>query len=140
MSISGTDVTLTLAQAVTSIDKVQAGYVAPATASATFLRDREGNHVYTLGGDLPSVTNETDPALLQPLTAQFTNVPSSHNGEDSFTFNIEFSESVWVDAGLGKDNLLQVTGGNGYRGPLAGPADRENGRSPSSRTLMAISP
>ena len=111
VSISGTDVTLTLAQAVTSIDKVQAGYVAPATASATFLRDREGNHVYTLGGDLPSVTNETDPALLQPLTAQFTNVPSSHNGEDSFTFNIEFSESVWVDAGLGKDNLLRVTGG-----------------------------
>ena len=77
----------------------------------TFLRDREGNHVYTLGGDLPSVTNETDPASLQPLTAQFTNVPSSHDGEDSFTFNIEFSESVWVDAGLGKDNLLQVTGG-----------------------------
>ena len=111
VSISGTDVTLTLAQAVTSIGKVQAGYVAPATASATFLRDREGNHVYTLGGDLPSVTNETDPASLQPLTAQFTNVPSSHDGEDSFTFNIEFSESVWVDAGLGKDNLLQVTGG-----------------------------
>ena len=111
VSISGTDVTLTLAQAVTSIDKVQAGYVAPATASATFLRDTEGNHVYTLGGDLPSVTNETDPALLQPLTAQFTNVPGSHDGEDSFTFNIEFSESVWVDAGLGKDNLLQVTGG-----------------------------
>ena len=111
VSISGTDVTLTLAQAVTSIDKVQAGYVAPATASATFLRDTEGNHVYTLGGDLPSVTNETDPALLQPLTAQFTNVPGSHDGEDSFTFNIEFSESVWVDAGLGKDHLLQVTGG-----------------------------
>ena len=111
VSISGTDVTLTLAQAVTSIDKVQAGYVAPATASATFLRDREGNHVYTLGGDLPSVTNETDPALLQPLTAQFTNVPSSHDGEASFTFNIEFSESVWVDAGLGKDHLLRVTRG-----------------------------
>ena len=111
VSISGADVTLTLAQAVTSIDKVQAGYVAPATASATFLRDREGNHVYTLGGDLPSVTNETDPALLQPLTARFTNVPASHDGGDSFTFNIEFSESVWVDAGLGKDTLLRVTGG-----------------------------
>ena len=111
VSISGTDVTLTLAQAVTSIDKVQAGYVAPATASATFLRDRESNHVYTLGGDLPSVTNETDPALLQPLTAQFTNVPASHDGEASFTFNIEFSESVWIDVGLGKDDLLQVTGG-----------------------------
>ena len=111
VSISGTDVTLTLAQAVTSIDKVQAGYVAPADASGTFLRDTEGNHVHTLGGDLPSVTNETDTALLQPLTARFTNVPASHDGGDSFTFNIEFSESVWVDAGLGKDNLLRVTGG-----------------------------
>ena len=111
VSISGTDVTLTLAQAVTSIDKVQAGYVAPADASGTFLRDTESNHVHTLGGDLPSVTNETDTALLQPLTARFTNVPASHDGGDSFTFNIEFSESVWVDAGLGKDNLLRVTGG-----------------------------
>ena len=111
VSISGMEVTLTLARAVTSIDKVQAAYVAPADASGTFLRDTEGNHVYTLGGDLPSVTNETDPASLQPLTARFTNVPASHDGEDSFTFNIEFSESVWVDAGLGKDNLLRVTGG-----------------------------
>ena len=111
VSISGMEVTLTLAQAVTSVDKVWAAYVAPATASATFLRDREGNHVYTLGGDLPSVTNETDPALLQPLTAQFTNVPITHDGGDSISFNIEFSESVWIDVGLGKDNLLQVAGG-----------------------------
>ena len=111
VSLSEMEVTLTLARAVTSVDKVQAAYVAPADASGTFLRDTEGNHAYTMGGDLPSVTNETDPALLQPLTAQFTNVPGSHDGEDSFTFNIEFSESVWVDAGLGKDNLLQVTGG-----------------------------
>ena len=71
----------------------------------------DGNHVYALGGNIPSVTNETDPALLQPLTAQFTNVPTSHDGEASFTFNIEFSESVWIDVGLGKDDLLQVTGG-----------------------------
>ena len=111
VSISEMEVTLTLARAVTSIDKVHATYVAPTDASRTFLRDTEGNHAYTMGGDLPPVTNETDPALLQPLTAQFTNVPSSHNGEDSFTFNIEFSESVWVDVSLGKDHLLRVTGG-----------------------------
>ena len=111
VSISGMEVTLTLARAVTSVDRVQAAYVAPATASATFLRDREGNHVYTLGGDLPSVTNETDPALLQPLTARFTNVPASHDGEASFPFNIEFNESVWIDVGLGKDDLLNVSGG-----------------------------
>ena len=111
VSILGMEITLNLAKAVTSVYKVQAGYVAPADASASFLRDTEGNHVYALGGDLPSVTNETDPALLQPLTAQFTNVPTTHDGGDSFSFNIEFSESVWIDVGLGKDNLLQVAGG-----------------------------
>ena len=67
--------------------------------------------MHSLGGDLRSITNETDTALLQPLTAQFTNVPTSHDGGDSFTFNIEFSESVWIDTGLGKDHLLQVAGG-----------------------------
>ena len=111
VSISGMEVTLTLAEAVTSVHTVHAIYVAPTDASASFLRDLDGNHVYALGGNLSSVTNETDPALLQPLTAQFTNVPSSHDGEDSFTFNIEFSESVWVDVSLGKDHLLRVTGG-----------------------------
>ena len=111
VSISGMEVTLTLAEAVTSVHTVHAAYVTPSDASATFLRDTDGNHVFALGDNLYSVTNETDPALLQPLTAQFTNVPSSHDGEDSFTFNIEFSESVWIDSGLGKDHLLQVTGG-----------------------------
>ena len=135
VSILGMEVTLTLAEAVTSVHTVHATYVAPTDASASFLRDLDGNHVYAPGGNLSSVTNETDPALLQPLTAQFTNVPTSHDGEDSFTFNIEFSESVWIDVGLGQDHLMDRCrarprppvagdGGNGHRRPLAGPADR----------------
>ena len=115
-SVSGMEVTLTLAEAVTSVHTVHATYVAPTDASASFLRDLDGNNVYALGGNLSSVTNETDPALLQPLTAQFTNVPSSHDGEDSFT---EFSESVWVDVSLGKDHLLRVTGGTVTAGSAA---------------------
>ena len=112
VSISGTEVTLTPAEPVTSVHSVWASYVVPTDASASFLRDADGNHVLSLGAsDITTVTNETDPALLQPLTAQFSNVPSSHDGEDSFTFNIVFSESAWIGQGLGRDNLLQVTGG-----------------------------
>ena len=112
VSILGTEVTLTLAEAVTSVHSVWASYVAPTNASASFLRDTDGNHVGSLGAaDLRTVTNETDPASLPSLTAQFTNVPISHDGEDSFTFNIVFSEPVWIGEGLARDDLLEVTGG-----------------------------
>ena len=45
------------------------------------------------------------------MTAQLTDVPSSHDGESSITFNIEFSEPVWVGHGFPRDDLLEVTGG-----------------------------
>ena len=112
VSILGTEVALTLAEAVASVDSVWASYVAPTNASASFLGDTDGNLVPSLGAaDLRTVTNETDPASLQSLTAQFANVPSSHDGEDSFTFNIVFSEPVWIGEGLARDDLLEVTGG-----------------------------
>ena len=47
----------------------------------------------------------------QPLTAEFTNLPSSHDGSTLFTFNIKFSESVWISLGLPRDDMLEVVGG-----------------------------
>ena len=55
--------------------------------------------------------NETPRSSLQPLTAQFTNVPASHDGAAGFTFNIVFSESVWVGYGFPRNDMLTVTGG-----------------------------
>ena len=105
-------VQLTLAIAVSAVDIVEGSYFAPSDPAATFLQDIYGRFVPSpIGLKLHDVANETDRATLQPLTAQFTNVPASHDGESSITFNIEFSESVWVGHGFPRDDMLEVTGG-----------------------------
>ena len=112
VAISGMEVKVTLARAVTAANTVEARYEMPTDPSATFLRGVDGNYVFSSrSNNLKLVTNETDPTALQPLTARFTNAPSSHNGSASFTFNIEFSESVWMSRGFPKHDLLEVSGG-----------------------------
>ena len=48
-----------------------------------------------------------------PLTASFQDVPASHDGENTFTFNLQFSENV---AGLGhetlRDDAFEIDGGD----------------------------
>ena len=75
---------------------------------------------------------------LQPLTASFSNVPSSHDGSGSFTFNIVFSEQVWIGTGFPRAQLLVVTGGTvtGAHWLIAAPA---GGPSPSSPTAAGTS-
>ena len=112
VSISGKEVRLTLSSAVSAADEVTWLYEEPVSPTAPALRAQGGN--YALGGGVlgfEDATNETPRSSQQPLTAQFTNVPTSHDGETSFTFNIVFTESVWVGHGFPRDDMLTVTGG-----------------------------
>ena len=63
VGISGSDVTLTLASAVTSEDTVTGSYAAPVGESNTRLRDAVGNAAASFAGQ--SVTNETAPPAAQ---------------------------------------------------------------------------
>ena len=90
---------------VSAANSVIARYEPPTDPSAAFLRDTAGNHVFTSKGNwLQEVANETPRSSLQPLTASFSNVPSSHDGSGSFTFNIVFSEQVWIGTGSPEPN------------------------------------
>ena len=55
--------------------------------------------------------NVTPQSSVQPLTAEFTNHPASHDGSTRFAFEIKFSEPVWISDGLARDDMLRVTGG-----------------------------
>ena len=56
--------------------------------------------------------NETDPGLLEPVTAEFKMAPASHDGPEAKSFSeIEFSEPVRVDMGPNYAHLLEVEGG-----------------------------
>ena len=112
VAVRGMEVVLTLAQGVLAANSVIARYEPPTDPSAAFLRDTAGNHVFTSKRNwLQEVANETPRSSLQPLTASFSNVPSSHDGSSSFTFNIVFSEQVWIGTGFPRAQLLVVTGG-----------------------------
>ena len=112
VSISGKEVRLTLSSAVSAADEVTWLYEEPVSPTAPALRAQDGN--YAVGGGVlgfEDAANETPRSSLQPLTAQFTNVPASHDGAAGFTFNIVFSESVWVGYGFPRNDMLMVTGG-----------------------------
>ena len=118
VAISGDEVTLTLNRAVTAANSVLVRYDKPTDPSAVFLRDTGGDHMQIRQHlELLSVVNVTAQLSVQPLTAQFTNMPSSHDGATLFTFEIEFSEPVWVGVGLPRDDMLEVTGGTVISAP-----------------------
>ena len=118
VAISGEEVTLTLNRAVTAANSVLVRYDKPTDPSAVFLRDTGGNHVQIPQHfELLRSVNVTPQSSVQPLTAQFTNMPASHDGATRFTFDIEFSEPVWVGVGLPRDNMLEVTGGTVISAP-----------------------
>ena len=58
----------------------------------------------------PSATVAGPPKA--PLTANFENVPASHDGENAFTFRLTFSEDVdSLSFQTLRDEALEVTGG-----------------------------
>ena len=118
VAISGDEVTLTLDRAVTAANSVLVRYDKPTDPSAVFLRDTGGNHVQIPQHlELLQAVNVTPQTSVQPLTAQFTNMLASHDGATRFTFDIEFSEPVWVGVGLPRDDMLEVTGGTVISAP-----------------------
>ena len=112
VTISGPDVILTLDRAVSAANAVLVRYEKPTDTSAAFLRAVDGNLVQIPKlSELLQVVNATPQSSVLPLTAQFTNVPGSHDGNAFFTLNVEFSDSVWIGRGLARDDTLEVTGG-----------------------------
>ena len=114
VSISGRTLTLTLASPVTAADTVEMRYLAPSRAGEPAIRDTDGNYAIScdFSETFSEATNDTDPAGLQPLTAQFEQLPSSHTGpDDELRFRIRFSEPVQVEYGPAFAFLLEVTGG-----------------------------
>ena len=117
VSISGRSVILTLEEpakrAIRATDEVEFLYLMPPSGSPA-IKDTLGNYAYSCEfGEPPSeARNETDPGLLEPVTAEFTMVPAFHDGPGTeVIFRIEFSEPVRVDMGRNYAHLLDVEGG-----------------------------
>ena len=132
VSVSDSEVSLTLVTAVSAGDAVTVDYTAPAGESESRLQDQVGNAAASFSGQ--SVTNHT-PAAAQ-LTASTHDVPAAHDGGTTFTFELRFSEEP--AAGFSyktlRDNAFTVTGA---RWLMRGGWRRERtsaGRSTSRRT------
>ena len=119
VAIRGNEVVLTLDRAVTAAaHSVKVRYDKPTGPTGVFLRDISDNHAHIRQHhELLEVVNITPDASVQPLTARFANEPANHNGRDNFTFDIEFSEPVWVAIGFPRDDMLEVTGGTVVSAP-----------------------
>ena len=117
VSISGRSVILTLEEpakrAIRASDEVEVRYLTP-PSGAPAIKDTAGNYANSCDfGEPPSeARNETDPGLLEPVSAEFTMVPATHSGPGTeVVFQIEFSEPVRVDIGRNYAYLLDVEGG-----------------------------
>lgn len=118
VSIRGYEVRLTLSRPVNAADEVHVRYLPPTDLSdPSSIRDTDGNLAIALEMfRFEDVRNETDRATLRPLTARFLGMPGSHNGVDGLTFRVEFSDSVWVERGTPRVDMLVITGGSATRG------------------------
>ena len=109
VAVVGNTVTLTLASAVTAGDQVAAGYTAPTEQAAAMLKDLNENPAESFSGQ--TATNNTA-AYPPALTASSHDVPTSHDGQTEFTFELRFSANV---TGLSyktlRDHAFTVTGG-----------------------------
>ena len=76
-------------------------------------RCREFGAICTSGGwRLSDSSALTVPYVFRtPLTAEFQNVPDSHNGGDAFTFRIAFSEDITTRYAIFRNLSLEVTYG-----------------------------
>ena len=61
---------------------------------------------------LTSEATATVIAAVTPLTAEFQDAPPSHNGSDTFTFRIAFSEPISISYKTLRDDSLDVTNGS----------------------------
>ena len=69
--------------------------------------DDQGNQ-----GSLTSVATDPVAAKPVPLTASFSNVPSSHDGSTAFTFQVLFSEDVGISYVNMRDDAFSLSDGD----------------------------
>ncbi len=106
VTLSGAAASLTLATPVIAGNVVTVDYTAPTDESATRLQDLAGNAAASFANQ--SVTNNT-PAM---LTATTHEVPTSHDGSQTFTFELWFGEHVALSYATLRDHAFTVTGGD----------------------------
>ena len=101
------NVLLFLSSAVEAGDTVTVGYTAPDGTDS--IRDTRGRKADSFTGQ--AVTNNTD---LAPLTASTHDVPSSHNGQDAFIFELRLSDAPKPNFSYTtvRDHAFTVTGGS----------------------------
>ena len=101
------NVLLFLSSAVEAGDTVTVDYTAPDDTG--FIQDILGRKADSFTGQ--AVTNNTD---LAPLTASAHNVPSSHNGQDAFIFELRLSDAPKPNFSYTtvRDHAFTVTGGS----------------------------
>ena len=108
------NVLLFLSSAVEAGDTVTVDYTAPDDTG--FIQDILGRKADSFTGQ--AVTNAMatapDDAASDPLTASAHDAPSSHNGQDTFTFELRFSEDPKPDFSYTtvRDHAFTVTGGS----------------------------
>ena len=121
VGVGESNVLLLLSQAVEVGDTVTVDYTAP--EGPDFIRDIRGRKAASFSGQ--AVTNDTasaqdntasasDDTASAPLTASAHDAPSSHNGQDAFTFELRFSEDPTPDFSYTTvwDHAFTVTGGS----------------------------
>ena len=114
VSVSGSQVSLTLAPAVENGDSVTVSYTAP---TANLLRDQAGNAAASFSGR--TVTNDTEAATddtagggdATPLTASLETTPEAHDGETPFTFELRFSQEFELSYKTLRDHAFTAVGG-----------------------------
>ena len=109
LSVSGSDVTITLVTAALAGEVVTVGYTVPADTTADRLQDVVGNAAASFSGR--EATNTTQAAA--PFTASVSVVPESHDGSTVFTFELRFSETPRkrFSYKILRDLAFTVTGG-----------------------------
>ena len=113
--VGQSDVLVLLSSAVESGDTVTVDYTVP--EGQDLIQDTHGRKAPSFSGQ--AVTNDTakapeDTASTAPLTATIHDQPSSHNGQDAFTFELRFSEDPQPDFSYTtvRDHVFTVTGGS----------------------------
>ena len=97
--------------------------IADATGSAYTLVDADAGKAVSVTvsftddrGNNESLTSPATEAVAgpppEPLTASLSNEPSSHDGENAFTFELHFSEEFSVSYKRLRDHAFEVTGGD----------------------------
>ena len=109
VSVSGSTVEVTLEMGVTSASTVTMRYIPPTLLEQWALRDLQGNYVQPDLHLVDVINDSPDPA--PPLTAQFLDLPDSHDGATEFTFKIRFSDWLLTYESLNRFHLLEVEGG-----------------------------